>query len=105
MIDEDIENGEVFVNSETSHVNAGRAPIGHQQPFNSGTTERGDETVSWGEVRDSRAVQRERRAQQGWNAALGHRKVTQADGTQFECNPAWRGPFRLLRGVLAAGIA
>ncbi len=104
MIDEDIENGKVFVNSETSHFNAGRAPIGHQQSFDSGTTEGGNETVSCGQVGNSGSMQRERRAQQGRNAAFGRRKVTEADGTQFERNLAWRGSFRLFRGMIAASI-
>jgi hypothetical protein len=42
-IDEDIELGKIFVNSEKSHFSAGRAPIGHEQSFNSSTTEGGNE--------------------------------------------------------------
>src|SRR5258708_4498913 len=101
MIDEDIENGKIFVNSETSHVRAGRAPIGHEQSFNSGITQGGNETMSCGKVGNGGAMQRERRAQQGGHAAVGYRKVTEADGRQFERNLAWRGAFRLLRAVAA----
>ena len=53
VIDEDIEIGKIFVNSEKSHVSAGRAPIGHEQSFNSSTTEGGNQTVSGGKVGDS----------------------------------------------------
>ncbi len=105
MIDKDIEIGKIVVNSEKSHVGAGRAPIGHEQPFNSGTTEGGNETVPGGKVGNSGSMQRERRAQQGGNAALGRRKVTEPDCMQLERNLAWRGAFRLLRGAVAVGIA
>ena len=105
MIDEDIEIGKIFVNSEKSHFSAGRAPIGHEQSFNSSTTEGGNETVSGGKVGNSGSMQRERCAQQGGDAALGHRKVTEADCMQLERNLAWRGSFRLLRGVVAVSIA
>ena len=104
MIDEDIENGEIFVNSEISHFNAGRAPIGHEQSTYSGTTEGGNETVSGCKVGNSGSMQRERRAQQGGNAAVDHSKVTEPDCTQFQRNPAWRGSFRLLRSAGAIRI-
>ena len=48
MIDKDIEIGKIFINSEKSHVSAGRAPVGHEQSSNSSTTEGGNETVSGG---------------------------------------------------------
>ncbi len=105
MIDEDIEISKIFVNSEKSHFSAGRAPIGHEQSFNSSTAEGGNETVSGGKVSNSGSMQRERCAQQGGDAALGHRKVTEADCMQLERNLAWRGSFRLLRGVVAVSIA
>jgi hypothetical protein len=105
MIDEDIEIGKIFVNSEKSHVSAGRAPIGQEQSFNSSTTEGGNETVSRDKVGNCGVMQRERRAQQGGDAALGHRKVTEADCMQLERNRAGRGSFRLLRGVIAISIA
>jgi hypothetical protein len=104
MIDKDIEFGKIFVNSEKSHVGAGRAPIGHEQLFNSGATEGGNETVSGGKVGNSGSMQRERWAQQGGNAALDHSKVTEPDCTQLQRNPAWRGAFRLLRSAGAIGI-
>ncbi len=53
MIDQDIKIGKIFVNSEKPHVSAGRAPIGHEQSFNSSSTEGGNETVSGGKVGDS----------------------------------------------------
>ncbi len=105
MIDEDIEISKIFVNSEKSHFSAGRAPIGHEQSFNSSTTKGGNETVSDGKVGDSGSMQRERCAQQGGDPALGHREVTQPDCLQLERNLAWRGSFRLLRGVVAISIA
>ena len=105
MIDKDIEIGKIFVNSEKSHVSAGRAPIGHEQSFNSSTTEGGNETVSGGKVGKSGSMQRERCAQQGGDAALDHRKVTEPDCMQLERNLAWRGSFRLLRGAVAISIA
>ncbi|HWX35704.1 MAG TPA: hypothetical protein VNZ53_50820, partial [Steroidobacteraceae bacterium] len=104
MIDEDIEIGKTLVNSEKSHFSTGRAPIGHEQSFNSGTTKGGNETVSGGKVGNSGSMQCERCAQQRGDAALGHRKVTEADCMQLERNLAWRGSFRLLRGVVAVSI-
>ena len=105
MIDEDIEISKTFVNSEKSHFSAGRAPIGHEQSFNSSTTEGGNETVSGGKVGNSGSMQRKRCAQQGGDAGLGHRKVTEAHCMQLERNPAWRGSFRLLQGVVTLSIA
>src|ERR1700730_18086850 len=104
-IDKDIEIGKIFVNSEKSHVSAGRAPIGHEQSFSSSTEEGGNETVSDCKVGNSGSMQRERCAQQGRNAALDHRKVTEPDCMQFERNLAWRGSFRLLRIAVATSIA
>ena len=101
MIDKDIEIGKIFVNSEKSHFSAGRAPIGHEQSLNSSIAERGNEAVSGGKIGNSGAMQRERCAQQGGDAALDHRKVTEPDCLQFERNLAWRDSFRLLRGVAA----
>src|SRR5216684_9147837 len=105
MIDKDIEIGKIFINSEKSHLGAGRAPVGHEQSSNSSITERGNETVSGGKIGDSGSMQRERCAQQGGDAALGHRKVTEPDCMQLERNLAWRGSFRLLRGVVAVSVA
>src|SRR5258705_8181100 len=105
MIDKDIEIGKIFINSEKSHFSAGRAPVGHEQSPNSSTTEGGNETLSGDKVGNSGSMQRERCAQQGRDAALGHRKVTEQDCMQLERNLAWRGSFRLLRGVVAISIA
>src|ERR1700716_56032 len=104
MIDKDIEIGKIFIDSEKSHVSAGRAPIGHEQSFNSSPTEGSNETVSGCKVGNSGSMQRERWAQQGGNAALDHSKVTKPDCTQFQRNPAWRGSFRLLRRTGAVSI-
>src|SRR6266481_7874280 len=104
MIDKDIEIGKIFINSEKSHFSAGRAPVGHEQSSNSSITERGNETVSGGKIGNRGSMQRERRAQQGGDVALVHREVTQPDCLQLERNPAWRGSFRLLRGVVAIRI-
>jgi hypothetical protein len=60
--------------------------------------------MSGGKIGDSGIMQRKRSAQQGRNAALGHRKVTEADCMQLERNRTRRGSFRLLRGVVAIGI-
>src|SRR5207247_10408693 len=105
MIDKDIEIGKIFINSEKSHFAAGRAPVGHEQSSNASITERGNETMSGGKIGNNGSMQRERCAQQGGDTALGHRQVTQADGLQLERNPAWRGSFRLVRGVVAISIA
>src|SRR6266849_7296694 len=105
MIDKDIEIGKIFVNSEKSHLGAGRAPVGHEQSSDSSITQRGNETMSGGKIGNSGSVQRERCAEQGGDAVLGHRKVTQPDCLQLERNLAWRGSFRLLRGVAAISIA
>ena len=105
MIDKDIEIGKIFINSEKSHFSAGRAPVGHEQPSNSSITERGNETVSVGKIGNRGSMQRKRRAEQGRDAALGRRKVTQPDRPQLEGNLACRGSFRLLRGVAAISIA
>ena len=105
MIDKDIEIGKIFINSEKSHFGAGRTPVGHEQSPSSSITERGNETVSGGKIGDSGSMQRERCAQQGRDAALGHRKVTQPDCMQLERNLAWRGSFRLLRGMVAISFA
>ena len=104
-IDKDIEIGKIFVNSEKSHVSAGRAPIGHEQSLNSSTAERGNEAVSGCKIGNSGSMQRERCAQQGGNAALDDRKVMEPHCMQFERNRAWRGAFRLLRGAIVASIA
>src|SRR5258708_12907347 len=104
MIDKDIEIFKIFINSEKSHFGAGRAPVGHEQPSNSSITERGNETVSGGKIGNRGAMQRERRAEQGGDAALVHREVTQPDCLHLERNPAWRGSFPLLRGVAATPI-
>ncbi len=105
MIDKDIEIGKIFINSEKSHFGAGRAPVGHEQSSNSSITEGGDETVSGGKIGNNGSMQRERGAEQGGDAASGRRKVTQPDCLQLERNLAWRGSFRLLRGVVAVSIA
>jgi hypothetical protein len=105
MIDKDIEIGKIFIDSEKSHFGAGRAPVGHEQSSNSSTTEGGNETVSGYKVGNSGSVQRERCAQQGRDAALGDRKVTEQDCLPLERNLAWRGSFRLPRGVVAIRIA
>ena len=99
MIDEHIEIGQIFVNSERSHVGAGRAPIGHEQSFNSSASEGANETVSGRKVGHGGAMQRERRAQQGRDAALGRREVTKPHGMQLQRNLPWRGAFRLLCGA------
>ena len=96
LIDKDIEIGKIVVDSEISHLRTGRAPIGHEQSFNSGTAKRGDETVSGGQVGDSGSMQRKRRTQQRWNAAVGYREVPQPNAAQLERNPVRRGAFRLL---------
>jgi hypothetical protein len=59
-IDKDIEIGKIFVNSEKPHVGTGRAPIGHEQSFSSGTAEGGNETVSGCKVGNGGSMQRER---------------------------------------------
>jgi hypothetical protein len=105
MVDKDIEIGKIFINSEKSHFGAGRAPVGHEQSASSSITERGNKTVSGGKIGDSGSMQRERCAQQGRDAALGHRIVTQPDCMQLERNLAWRGSFRLLRGMVAISFA
>jgi hypothetical protein len=105
LIDKDIEIGKIVINSEQSHAGAGRAPIGHEQPFNSSTAEGGHEAVPGGEIGNSGSMQRERRAQQGWNAAFDHRIVTEPDCVQLERNRAWRHALRLWRGAIAVGIA
>src|SRR5712672_3242708 len=105
MIDEDIEIGKIFINSEKSHFSAGRAPVGNEQSSNSSITGRGNETVSGGKIGNRGSMQRKRRAEQGGDAALVHREVTQPDCLQFERNPAWRGSFRLLRGMATIRIA
>jgi len=69
MIYKDIEIFKIFINSEKSHFGAGRAPVGHEQPSNSSITERGNKTVSGGKIGNSGAMQRERRAEQGGDAA------------------------------------
>jgi hypothetical protein len=58
-----------------------------------------------GKVGNSGAMQRERCAQEGGNAAFDHGKVTELDGMQLERNLARSGPFRLVPGVVAVGIA
>ncbi len=105
MIDKDIEVGKIFINSEKSHFGAGRAPVGHEQSSNSSITQRGNETMSGGKIGNSGSMQRERCAEQGGNAALGHREVTQPDCLQLERNLTWRGSFGLPRGVAAIRIA
>ena len=55
-------------------------------------------------VGDNGAMQRERWTQQGGNPAPDHGKVAEPGCTQFQCNPAWRGAFRLLRRAGAIGI-
>jgi hypothetical protein len=105
MIDKDIEIGKIFIDFEKSHFGAGRAPVGHEQSSNSSITEGGDETVSGGKIGNNGSMQRERGAEQGGDTALAHREVTQPDCPQLERNLAWRGSFRLLRGVVAVSIA
>ena len=104
MIDKDVEVGKIFVDTEKSHVGAGGAPIGHEELFNSSSTERRDETVSGCEIGNSGAMQRERRAQQGGNAALDHGKVAKPHGVQLQRHFAWRGSFRLLRSPAVDSI-
>jgi hypothetical protein len=58
-----------------------------------------------GKVGNSGSMQRERRAQEGGNAAFDRGKVTELDGMQFERNLARRGAFRLLPGVVAIDFA
>src|SRR5258705_4970683 len=99
MIYKDIEIFKIFINSEKSHFGAGRAPVGHEQPSNSSITERGNKTVSGGKIGNSGAMQRERRAEQGGDAAFVHRELTQPDWLQLQRNRAWRGSFPVLRGV------
>src|SRR5258708_33651782 len=89
MIDKDIEIGKIFINSEKSHFSAGRAPVGHEQSSNSSITERGNETVSGGKIGNRGSMQRERRAQQGRDLALGHPYSTQPG-----CAPLQRKPSR-----------
>src|SRR5712664_4680091 len=105
IIDKDIEIGKIVINSEKSHLGAGRAPIHHEQSFNSGTTEGGNETVSGSKVGNSGSMQRERRAQEGGNAAFGHGKVTEPYCIQLERNLARRDSFRLLRNRVATSTA
>ncbi len=102
MIDKDIEIGKIVINSEKSHVGAGRAPIRHEQPLNSGAAEGGNETMPGGKVGDNGSMQRERRAQESGDAALDRGKVTQPDRLQLKRSLAWRGAFRFWRGVVAA---
>ena len=104
MIDEDVELGEIVVNAEKSHIGARRAPVGHEQPFNSGAAEGGNQTVPCGKIGHHGAMQRLRRAQQRRNAALGHGEVAQPDGVQLERDLAGRRAFRLLRGAVVIGI-
>ena len=104
MIDEDVERGEIVIDAEESHIRARRAPVGHEQPFNSGVTEGGDKAVPCGKIGHHSAMQRLRRAQQRRNAALGHGKVAQPDGVQLEHDLAGRRTFRLLRGTVVIDI-
>ena len=101
MIDEDIEIGKIVINSEKSHVGAGRAPIRHEQPLNSGAAEGGNETVPGGKVGDNGSMQRERRAQKRGDAALDHGKVTQPDRLQLKRSLTRRYAFRFWRGTVA----
>jgi hypothetical protein len=61
--------------------------------------------VSGGKIGNRGSMQRERCAEQGGDVALGRRKITQPDCPHLERNLAWRGSFRLLRGVAAISIA
>jgi hypothetical protein len=105
MIDKHIERGQILVNAERPHVGAGRAPIGHEQPFNSSATKGLDEAVSRREVRHGRDMQRQRGAEQGRGAILGGRKVAEPHAVQFQRNLSRRGAFRLLcsAGIVGAG--
>lgn len=103
MVDQHVEIGQIVIDSAEPHVGAGRAPIDHEQPINAGAAQRGNETVPGGEVGDSAAMQRQRCAQQGGDAAVDDSKIMEPDALQFEHRLAWRGSLRLLRRV-AAGI-
>src|SRR5258706_2819927 len=105
MINKDIEIGKIFINSEKSHFSAGRAPVGHEQSSNSSIAERGNETVAGGEIGNRGSMQRERRAEQGGDVALGHRKVTQPDCPHLERNLSLPCSFPRLRCSTAVSIA
>ena len=66
MIDQEIEIGKIVINSEKFHVSAGRAPIGHQQPINSGIAEGGNETVPGGKISNHGSMQCERERTTEW---------------------------------------
>ncbi len=102
MIDKDIERGKVIVNSEKSHVGAGRPPISHEKPFNSGIPEGGNETVPGGKVGKDGSMQRERRTQDGGDTALDQGEVAEPHGLQVERNLACRHPLRLRRATAVA---
>ena len=104
MIDKDIEIGKVVINSEKSHVGTGRAPIGHEQPFNSFAAEGSNKTVTGSKVGNSGSMQRERCAQEGGNPAFDYSKITKPDCMQLKRNLAGRGAFRLLQGTVAVSI-
>ena len=94
----------MIIDSKKSHLGGGRTPIGHEQPFDPCIAERGDKAVPGGEVGHCAPVQRERRAQQGGNAAVGEAIVAELDGVQFERSPARRGALRYLIGAAALGV-
>ena len=106
MIDKDIEIGKIFVNSEKSHVSAGRAPVGHEQSPNSSTTEGGNETVSGGKVGDSGVHVARAACIAGWGrrswATVKSRSRTACSSSAIVLGVA---PIRLLRGAVAIGIA
>ena len=84
FIDQDIEVGKVVINTEKSHIGAGRAPIGHEQPLRSSAAQGGNETVPTGKIGDRASMQRKRSAQQGGNAGFDQGKVAEPDSIQFE---------------------
>ena len=105
IIDKNIKRGEIVIDAEKPHLRGRRAPVGHEQPFDSGFTERGNKAVAHREIRHDGAMQRAAARTAGPEQPLSaNGEVAQPDDLQLKCDLAGRSAFRFLSGAVVQRI-
>ncbi len=104
LVHGDVEIGEIIVDGQEPHLRPGRAPVRDVDAADAALVERLDHAVAAGEIGDGRAMQGERGADEGGDAARAGGEIAQLHGAQFEAHSMGRGPGGLaLPGRLRAG--
>jgi len=104
FVDKNVQVGKIIVDSKKSPVGAGRTPIGHEQPLDSGIAEGGDEAVPGGEVGHGAAMQPRTACTARWARRCRLGEVAEPHRSQVERDPAWGDAFRPLDRSCRGGV-